>query len=247
MDTTQSPVAGGTTVANWIPDFKSQAKYVSKSEFEKHQKKHKTSVPILMYHRFYKSKTESKDANDFSVTLFEKQLKYFKDNNFYFPPWDELYCFIQKKCILPDKSVIITSDDFRKSFRKYIPALVDKYKIPVTSFDITGVEKPKWLSPYIIMRSHSDKMHAAGVGGKGRITSWAMKDIVEDLNTSIKKLRGVAQVFAYPFGHYNKHAITGLKKAGFQMAVTVEYGEVKPGANPYLLPRVRRNDGAFFK
>ena len=41
----------------------------------------------------------------------------------------------------------------------------------------------------------------------------------------------------------SKTAIVELKEAGFKLAVTVEDGRVKPGANKYQLPRVRVADG----
>lgn len=202
-------------------------------------------LPVLMYHFFYdNNKYQKKDSNWLNVNDFEKQLKYMTDNDFYFPSWDEVNDYIDGKIKLPSKSVVLTVDDGDPSFFEIAVPIMQKYKVPATSFVITdwyaGSYDPEMK--YVIWESHSDKMHESGGNGKGRMVNWSYDQIVEDLKISSEVL-GNANIFCYPFGHYNDTAIKALKDTGYIMAFTVEGGRVTKGADKYKLPRVRVADG----
>lgn len=202
-------------------------------------------LPVLMYHFFYdNAKYWPEDSNWLSVNDFEEQLKYLTENDFYFPTWDEVECYIDGKLKLPEKSVVLTVDDGDASFFDLAVPILQKYKVPATSFVIS-----EWYGwrydenmEYVIFESHSHSMHEAGSNGKGRMVNWSKEKIIEDLKTSSKTLGG-ADVFCYPYGHYNDTAIESLKEAGYKMAFTIEGGRVTRGANKYTLPRVRVTAG----
>lgn len=209
--------------------------------------KSKNSLPVLMYHYFYdKSKGETgKNSNWMEISKFEDQLKYLKENDYYYPTWEEVADFVDGKIDLPEKSVVITMDDGQKSLYNLAIPLLDKYEIPATAFIITSkfseTNLEKYKNSTIDFESHSDNMHRAGgnIGHGGIFTALSVEDGVADLKKSIEKLGGNSGALAYPYGDYTDKTIQATKQAGFKVAFTTEYGKVKPGMNKHKLPRVR--------
>ncbi len=205
----------------------------------------KNGLPVAMYHFFYDNeKYWKQDNNWLNIQDFEAQLKYLTENDFYFPTWEEVEQYIDGTIKLPSKSVVLTADDGDDSFFDLAVPLMQKYKVPVTSFVVTdwyGHRYNKDLE-YVVWESHSASMHQSGGNGKGRMVNLSYDEILKDLKTSSEVL-GNCTVFCYPFGHYNDTAISALKDSPFKLAFTVEGGRVYPGMNKFLLPRVRVSDG----
>ena len=161
-------------------------------------------------------------------------------NDYYFPTWEEVEKYIDKEQELPEKSVVITVDDGDPSFFDLAVPVIQKYKVPVTSFVITywygnrAVNKQE----YVDYQSHSYDMHKAGEKGKGVMLSWDYNKIKDDILLSSQVLGG-ANIFCYPFGQYNDLGIKVLKENGYKLAFTTQGGRVKKGASKYELPRVR--------
>ena len=200
-----------------------------------------SGLPVLMYHFFYNENTsKGKDGNWLEISKFEEQIKYLVENDFYFPTWQEVEDYIDEKQELPEKSVVITVDDGDPSFFELAVPILQKYNVTATSFVITywygdrANDKQKNVS----YQSHSYDMHKAGKNGKGVMLSWDYDKIKEDVLLSQEVLGG-ANIFCYPFGHYNELDIKVLQDTGYKMAFTTENGRVKKGAQKYSLPRER--------
>ena len=198
-------------------------------------------LPVLMYHFFYdKSKETGKDGNWIEISDFEEQMKYLSENDFYFPTWEQVENYIDGKQELPEKSVVITVDDGDPSFFELAVPIIQKYKIPTTSFVITywygnrANDKQK----YVNYQSHSYDMHKAGSNGKGVMLSWDYDKIKDDVLLS-RDVLGGADIFCYPFGQYNDLDIKVLKENGYKLAFTTKGGRVKRESSKYELPRVR--------
>ena len=205
----------------------------------------KSGLPVTMYHFFYDNEKYFKQDNNWlDINDFDKQLNYLNENNFYFPTWEEVEDYLDGKIKLPSKSIVLTCDDGDDSFFDLAVPVMQKYHIPVTSFVITDWYGYKYDAniEYVVWESHSAGMHQSGSNGKGRIVNWTKAQIVEDLQKSSQILGG-ADIFCYPFGHYNDTAIEALKEANYKMAFTVEGGRITPGMNKYKLPRVRVTAG----
>lgn len=210
-------------------------------------------LPVLMYHFFYDKKvSKGTDDNWVEISKFEQQIKYLAENDFYLPTWEEVEKYIDGKCELPEKSVVITVDDGDDSFFELAVPVLQKYNIDATSFIITAWyggranNKEKNVS----YQSHSEDMHKGGLNGKGVALSWTYEDIVKDVKQSKAVLGGDATIFCYPFGHYGDTIIKALKDTGYKLAFTTESGRVYKGNNKYALPRVRvmgRNSFTEFK
>ena len=200
-----------------------------------------TGLPVLMYHFFYdKSKDSGKDANWIEISNFEEQMKYLAENDFYFPTWEQVENYIDGKQELPEKSIVITVDDGDPSFFELAVPIIQKYKIPITSFVITYWygNRANDKQDYVSYQSHSYDMHKAGSNGKGVMLSWDYDKIKDDILLS-RDVLGGANIFCYPFGQYNDLDIKVLKENGYRLAFTTKGGRVKKGSSKYELPRVR--------
>lgn len=200
-----------------------------------------TGLPVLMYHFFYdKSKETDKDGNWIEISNFEEQMKYLAENDFYFPTWEQVENYIDGKQELPEKSVVITVDDGDPSFFELAVPIIQKYKIPTTSFVITYWygNRANDKQDYVSYQSHSYDMHKAGSNGKGVMLSWDYDKIKDDILLS-RDVLGGANIFCYPFGQYNDLDIKVLKENGYRLAFTTKGGKVKKGSSKYELPRVR--------
>lgn len=200
-----------------------------------------TGLPVLMYHFFYdKSKETGKDGNWIEISNFEEQMKYLAENDFYFPTWEQVENYIDGKQELPEKSVVITVDDGDPSFFELAVPIIQKYKIPTTSFVITYWygNRANDKQDYVSYQSHSYDMHKAGSNGKGVMLSWDYDKIKDDILLS-RDVLGGANIFCYPFGQYNDLDIKVLKENGYRLAFTTKGGRVKKGSSKYELPRVR--------
>ena len=212
---------------------------------------HKTNgLAVCMYHYVYDKNDPpaNLNANYIEVSALEEQLIYLKENNYYFPSWEEVRQYVDGELLLPEKSIVLSFDDGAKSFLKVGAPLFDKYNIPVTSFLITNKDGENkvatYETPYLQFQSHTHNMHRAGgnIGHGGIFPVMPHDEAVADLKESIR-ICGNGEALAYPYGDYNDSCVAAVKEAGFLCAFTTEYGRVFPGDNPYLLPRIRISHG----
>lgn len=202
-------------------------------------------VPILMYHQFTADPAGVDDPlrlNWAYVGDFEQHMAYLVDEGFYLPSWQELSAFIDGRLRLPERSAVVTDDDAHASWFELAVPVLEEHGVLATSFVITKWRSEPTPSPYVLQRSHTHDMHDPGADGRGRMVNWAPDEIAADLRTSADIL-GAAEVIAYPFGHYDDRSKQGVADAGFDMAVTIEPGLVRAGADKLALPRVRVDYG----
>ena len=205
-----------------------------------------SGLPVCMYHYVYEASNppDSVDANFIEVSALEEELKYLKDNDYYFPTWEEVREYLDGERLLPEKSIVLTFDDGPSYITLAIP-LFEKYQITATSFVITNYYDSKemldgYASDYLNFESHSHNMHRGGGSGQhgGIFPSMSYDEAMADLQQSIE-FCGSNDAFAYPFGDYTESCEKILEEAGFLCAVTTEAGKCYPGDDPYALPRVR--------
>lgn len=209
-------------------------------------KENTMGIPVLMYHYVYTKNDMPKKLNSNYIldTDLEEQLKYLTQNHYYYPSYQELVAYVNGKISLPEKSVILTFDDGQKGFLKYGIPLLEKYKVPATSFVIgtkDGAKKVKqYASEYISFQSHSYDMHKAGgyIGHGGIISAFTKQQILADLKKSYDMAQN-SEAFAYPFGDVTDIAKEAVQESNTICAFTTHYGKVKKGADVTCLPRVR--------
>ena len=210
-------------------------------------------IAVLMYHYFYDDTAgeEGETSNYMAKSLFEEQLKYLSENNYYFPNMKEINLYLDGKLDLPEKSIVLTLDDGEASNYSIAYPLAVKYKVPIVMFVVTSwtditmpLQKEMKNTGYVIFHSHTDNMHEGGCGEQhgARILCIDHDSGVEDLKTSAEKI-GNSDAMAYPCGDTNDNAKQILTDAGYVLGFTTAYGKIKIGDEKLALPRVRMNDG----
>lgn len=206
-----------------------------------------TSLPVMMYHYVYdEANPPAKiDSNFISNTALEQQLNYLQENSFYYPSFQEVRAFAEGTHSLPAKSVVLTFDDGEWGFLDYGVPLLNKYKVPGTSFVISNdgdiLDKTEGMATeYVRFQSHSYGLHKAGsnVGRGGIIHALDASQIAADTDKA-KAILGEVEAFAYPFGDNNETAHQALNKSGILCAFTIKNARVTPGSNPMALSRIR--------
>lgn len=202
-------------------------------------------IAVLMYHYVYDplNPPATLNSNFISTDALEAQLKYFTDNKYYFPSWQEVRDYVDGKISLPEKSVVLTFDDCSNGFIKNGIPLLEKYNVKATSFVIcskNGIEMAEENLTHVTFQSHSYDMHKGGgnIGHGGVFTALSYEDGLADLNKSIEIL-GSSEAFAYPFGDYSDTCRQAVQDAGFLVGFTTVNGKIHPGDDPMLLNRVR--------
>ncbi len=222
-------------------------KDIQRAENTATEEHHKTNgLSICMYHNVYDKDDPPDDLNNnyIEVHALEEELQYLKENDYYYPTWEEVRQYVDGDLLLPEKSVVLTFDDGNYSFLDLGAPLFDKYEIPATSFLICnseGEEKvEKYASDYLTFQSHSYNMHRDGgdIGQGGIFTALSLEESLEDLEISIEICQN-SDAFAYPYGDYTDSCEEAVEKAGFLCAVTTKNRRAEPGDDPYALPRVR--------
>lgn len=225
-------------------------------------------VAVLGYHSFVESKDKINynDPMIMDIGKFENQLKFLKYNNYKTLTLEEFYCWKQKKCKIPRKSVLITMDDgFASNYYLAFP-LLKKYKMnavvfyvgnyvlntvesikdnPKSYMSLIDIENSKKEYPNIEFASHSFDLHYEG----------AVKNLnYEQLNIDTKKYKELnnSNFFAYPYGHYNDRIINVLKSNNYKMAFTFgpdkNHRKATCKDNNYKIPRLNiSNDMSIIK
>ena len=234
-------------------EFNHSLVYVSKEDVkavinqENTEKKHTNAISVLNYHYIVSDsnengeKTECQQSICITDTMFDRHIKYLKENNFYTTSMRDLELYIDGKIQLPEKSVTLTFDDGWYVARTI--QILTKYQMSGTLFLIGSLASPNdYRSPYLEVHSHTWDMHKIGDCpsniGRGGILCLNENTILEDLKKSRESLNNTTY-FCYPFYDYNARAIELLKKAGFTMAFAGELkdSKVRVGQDKYKIPR----------
>lgn len=209
-------------------------------------------ISVFMYHYFYDDEAgeTGEDNNYIAKTYFDGELRYLKENGYYFPNMKEIRKYVDGELDLPEKSVVITMDDAHVDNYTIAYPLAVKNQIPITLFAVTSwtdvsqdLQQEMIHTGYVSFQSHTHNMHQSGCSGQGHgglFQCISYEDGIADLTAS-KEALGNSDSLAYPFGDYSDTTIQIMKDAGFQLGFTTENGQIHVGDDPYKLSRMRIN------
>lgn len=187
-------------------------------------------IPILLYHDFTTTIPDT-DSNNFQYIntpeSFEENIKVLLENEYTFLSFKDLNNAYNEKIKLPKKPILITFDDGYISNYQYIYPILKKYNIKAAIFVVTeNINKENFLtweqckimknSGLVEIFSHS-KRHLF-------YNKLSVKTLLDDVNYSYKEIekhlgKQDLNIFAYPYGAYNKESVWVLKLHKIDMQI----------------------------
>lgn len=201
-------------------------------------------VVVFVYHRFGDNKYPS---TNISSELFEQHLSHLKINNFLLLSFGDAVDYLNDSSIpYQEKVACITIDDGYKSFGENGLPLLKKYGFPATLFiNSESVGGGTYLSWDELKKIHEQGIeignhshsHAFFVNVPDKERKSFFKEDVKICQEAIRKNLGfVPDVFAYPYGEYDKGMKEALKELGFKAAAAQNSG-VMYQSDMFALPR----------
>ena len=201
-------------------------------------------IPIFAYHRFGDDRFPSTNT---SVEVFEKQLKYLKENNFEVLGFGEAINNWKSGKNNPEKAVILTIDDGYLSFYENGWPLLKKFGYPATIFiqteTIGGNDFMSWdqireiRDAGIEIGNHSHS-HAYFLNMPENERNEAFrKDVEKATQLYNQHLDEAPEIFAYPFGEYTADMEEILASMNFRAAAVQQSGVFSEQSDPFAIPR----------
>jgi len=205
---------------------------------------------ILLYHKFDEPGSPS---TSISTEEFEAQLKYLKDNRYNVMGLPRLVALVRKGRDIPPKTVALTIDDGYGSVYRHAFPLLKKYGFPFTVFlymeaigrypDFLTIEELRDMMRYekATFGNHSYSHRRLARWPAGMSRKEYMKRLESDLAQSEERFRKIlgfdAELYAFPYGEYNRELVGLIKRRGYAAAFTQDPASTGGFSDPYLLPR----------
>ncbi len=217
---------------------------------------------ILMYHMITEPVAGARfNGLRVSPSLFERQLRWLKDNGWQSFTMSEL---LEQGGRLPDKAFAITFDDgYADNFEQALP-LLQRYGFKATLYLVVDRHNRDWSRA---RKAHHDDNELKGIAkltdgqveallasgcfelGAHSLThpnfltlddTALQYELVESKRQLEHRFKAPVRSFAYPFGLYRPEQVRFVRDAGYDSAVTVREGIDNPyDWNPHELARVK--------
>lgn len=204
---------------------------------------------ILCYHGI----GTSSFVHDVSAAQFSAQMAILSRTH-RFISLDELREYLHGQLVLPGPSVVITFDDGYSSVRQVVTALT-QFGIRPALF---ALATPSHLNRAELANSHplltpSELKELSVLGwiigshtsthpDLTRLPPSTLQAEVGGSRTTLSHQVGRSiRYFAYPKGHYDTHAIHSVRRAGYDLAFSLDDTRLTPNSDPYILPRIGIN------
>lgn len=192
------------------------------------------------------------------VTLeqFTEQMAYLAERNYHTLTLSEIADYYYNSIPLPERSVLLTFDDCFQSAGLYAYPILKQHGFHAVAFVVTGwlneQEKPfdpersvcmtteqlERMNDVFEYANHTHGFHTRLNPATSRMMAAGEAELAADLaQCNENPLIQAKDVFAYPFGLYQKQNVDLLQKNGFRLAFTCEPGKNGNDTNPLLLKR----------
>jgi uncharacterized repeat protein (TIGR02543 family) len=197
-------------------------------------------LPILSFESFTNG-SEAYPKDGYPIDRFLRLAQDLKEQGYYFPTWKEVISYSQQRCLLPEKSIILTTNQYDRSVKELLEPVLDKAGVLMTSFVVTDPDIAQvsdgQQSQYLLLRSQGNKIYKKGLDGIPVYRSWTQGEIQADIDASSQVL-GIREVYAYPDGEYDEVYVQALTALDFRLAVTKADTLVGGDSSPMALPRL---------
>lgn len=195
-------------------------------------------VAILMYHDFI----QDGEPGDFEITAerFEEQIKALSDAGYVGVDFTDLINFVNGDGELPEKCVIISTDDGYTGVIDVALPICEKYGMKLTCAVIGGkVEQYNHFMPdesmvgRIELTSHTYALHTTHADGYNGVNLPLTGEPLRDqLSADAQKMLEeygdlfpeMGKIIVYPFGAHTAETDRIFADLGYDVSVTVEWG-----------------------
>ena len=209
------------------------------------------TATVLCYHIVESPQDERMEV---SRETFRQHMRYLEMTGYNVIPLRHLYEYVAgKRASIPPNAVVITIDDGWSSaytqafpelkqrnfpFTLFIyPNIIGKTSIALTWDQIremsdagVDIQSHSFSHPFLTKRRHPsfDDLKYAG---------WLYKELAESKKIIEKHTGKPVRYLAYPYGDYDTRVAKMAAKAGYDAALTCDFGPVKPGSDPLRMKR----------
>ena len=202
-----------------------------------------------------------------SREVFRQQMRYLAMTGYTVIPLRDLFEYASgKRASLPKNAVVITIDDgWRSTYTEVFPEMKRR------GFPFTVFIYPKIIgqTPYAMTWKQIKELADAGVDVQSHTFShpflsrhrhaefsdseyaaWLERELKESKRILEKETGRQIDFLAYPYGDYDHHVRDSVARAGYEAALTCEYGRVRRGSDPMRMKRVaieKSMDFAMFR
>lgn len=184
---------------------------------------------------------------------FGAQLDSLTRRGFRFITPSQFAAYLQSDAPLPRRAILLTFDDGYASLTETARVALKPRGIEALVFNVTGPATNEWDQAYgakaIELLSAEDRRSLEAVGveiGSHSRTHREMPlltpaELADEIAGSLQDLRAAGhspRFFAYPYGSRNAAARAAAKSAGYLAAFSTRQKHVRPGVDPFDLPRV---------
>ena len=206
-------------------------------------------VPILLYH-YVEINKDLGDTIRHSLTVspywFKEQAKYLVENNYTTITIEDLAYALEGRKDLPLKPVILTFDDGYRDFYTDVYPILKKYNLKATNFVFPNVlDKKNNMDTWMVKEISNSGLVTIGSHTLSHAylsklqQSLAQKEIFESKIVLEQIIEKPVNVFAYPYGAFDKAAVELVQKAGFVAAVSTIKGNNQSLNSLFNLSRIR--------
>ena len=222
------------------------------------------TAKVLCYHIVESPQDERMEV---SRETFRQHLRYIEMTGYNVIPLRHLYEYVSgKRATIPKNAVVITIDDgWRSAYTEAWPEL-KKYGFPFTLFiypNIIGkttialsweqvremadagvdIQSHTFSHPMLTRKRHSSMDEAS-------YEKWLRRELYESRKVIAKHTGRDVKYLAYPYGDFDMRVVAAAKSAGYDAALTCEFGPVRRGSDPLRMKRFvidKRMDFADFR
>lgn len=194
---------------------------------------------------------------------FVQHLQYLEMTGYNVIPLRHLYEYVSgTRASIPKNAVVITIDDgWRSTYTEAFPEL-QKRKFPFTVFiypNIIGqtanaltwkqiremaeagvdVQSHSLSHPYLTKRRHRDLTEK-------QYATWLQNELAQSKKILEKETGQKVQFLAYPYGDYDTNVAEASAAAGYEAALTCDFGRVRKGSDPLRMKRFVIDDRMDF-
>ncbi len=206
-------------------------------------------IPILMYH-YVENVQDRNDTIRIGLNIipgiFEDQLITMINEGYTFLTMRDVTAILSGTKTIPEKAVVLTFDDGYRDFYEVVFPILKKHNIKAVSYVSPGLlNGPNYMDKDQVVEIAKSGLveigaHTVNHRALGNDTLQDVYYEVYESKAQLEQLIGNPVTnFAYPYGSFDDQAVSLVKSAGFDTAVTTVPGDDLSFEDRFILQRVR--------